>query len=63
LGWNDAKVKIGDDGFGDFVCGQCSVSIFANEAAEGRDLFGKRYIPLVNKLTQRSKDKFKIEID
>ena len=32
---------IGEDGFGEFVCEQCSVSIFVNEGAEGRDLFGK----------------------
>lgn len=21
MGWNDVKIKIGDDGFGEFVCG------------------------------------------
>ena len=43
MGWSDRKVVIGEDGFGEFVCAECSVSVFVNEAAEGRDQFGKRY--------------------
>lgn len=41
LGWSDAEVTIGDDGFGDFVCGGTSVSIFVNREAEGRDKFNE----------------------
>lgn len=41
LGWQDRQVHIGDDGFGLFSVGNCSVSIFVNKDAEGRDLFGK----------------------
>jgi len=43
LGWNDKKVVIEEDGFGEFVCGETSVSVFVNAAAPGRDLFGKSY--------------------
>jgi len=42
LGWSDAEVEIGEDGFGEFVCGQCSVSIFVNKDAEGREKFGEK---------------------
>lgn len=41
MGWNDAKIKIGDDGFGEFVCGQTSVSIWVNEKAKDRARFEK----------------------
>jgi alpha-amylase len=51
LGWSDRKVVIGEDGFGEFVCGECSVSVFVNEAAEGRELFGKWYLSKCNTLT------------
>lgn len=42
LGWSDREVEIGEDGFGEFVCGQCSVSIFVNRDAEGREKFGEK---------------------
>ena len=41
LGWQDREVHIGDDGFGVFSVGSCSVSIFVNSKAMGRDRFGK----------------------
>lgn len=41
LGWSDREVEIGEDGYGTFVCGQCSVSIFVNKDAEGRDRFAQ----------------------
>lgn len=41
LGWSDREVVIGDDGFGEFVCGQTSVSIFVNRDAEGRERFSE----------------------
>ncbi|CRK28813.1 hypothetical protein BN1708_004794 [Verticillium longisporum] len=43
LGWSDREVVIGDDGFGVFVCGQTSVSVFVNREAEGRDKFGGEF--------------------
>ncbi|KAK6845018.1 alpha-amylase [Apiospora arundinis] len=43
LGWSDREVTIGDDGFGDFVCGGTSVSIFVNREAEGRDKFNETF--------------------
>ncbi|VBB78241.1 Putative Glycoside Hydrolase Family 13 [Podospora comata] len=43
MGWNDAKIKIGDDGFGEFVCGQTSVSIWVNEKAKDRARFEKEF--------------------
>ena len=49
--WSDEKVLIGEDGFGEFMCSQCSVSVFVNEAAEGRDLFGKRYATYTSGVT------------
>jgi alpha-amylase len=39
LGWSDRQVTIGDDGFGDFVCGGTSVSIFVKNDADGREQF------------------------
>lgn len=39
LGWSDAEVEIGEDGFGEFPCGQCSVGIYVNKEAEGREQF------------------------
>lgn len=39
LGWDNKEVVIGSDGFGDFHCGQTSVSIWVNKDAEGRDRF------------------------
>ena len=41
MGWNSQTVHIGDDGFGVFPVGSCSVSIFAKKDAPGRDKFGK----------------------
>lgn len=41
LGWNDKKVEINPDGFGEFDCGGCSVSVYVKENADGRDRFGK----------------------
>ena len=41
LGWAQREVKIGDDGFGMFPCGSCSVSVFAKKDAKGREKFGK----------------------
>ncbi|KAF3765408.1 family 13 glycoside hydrolase [Cryphonectria parasitica EP155] len=43
LGWNDREVEIGEDGFGDFPCGQCSVSIYVNKDAEGREKFSEEF--------------------
>lgn len=37
LGWSSQRVTIGGDGFGDFVVGGCSISVYVNEAAEGRE--------------------------
>ncbi|KAI1456458.1 glucan 1,4-alpha-maltohexaosidase [Annulohypoxylon moriforme] len=42
LGWSDREVTIDKDGFGDFVCGQTSVSVFVNREAEGRDKFTEK---------------------
>lgn len=39
LGWSEGDVVIGDDGFGDFTCGSCSVSIWVRHDAEGRERF------------------------
>jgi alpha-amylase len=41
LRWESGEIVIGSDGFGNFVCGQCSVSVWVNKDAEGRDQFGK----------------------
>lgn len=41
LGWSDKEVEIGADGYGEFDCGGCSVSIYVRKDAEGRDRFGK----------------------
>ncbi|KAM0285832.1 hypothetical protein ACHAQH_001294 [Verticillium albo-atrum] len=43
LGWSDREVVIGDDGFGVFVCGQTSVSVFVNREAEGRAKFDGKF--------------------
>ncbi|KAG8163835.1 hypothetical protein KVR01_005753 [Diaporthe batatas] len=43
LDWSDAEVEIGQDGFGEFVCGQCSVSVFVNKDADGREKFGQEF--------------------
>jgi len=51
LGWSDERVQIGDNGKASFFCGETSVSVFVNEKAPGRELFGK------------SKGAFKIPID
>jgi len=37
LGWEKTEVKIDDEGYGEFICGGTSVSIWVNKAAEGRD--------------------------
>ena len=37
LAWSEGVVKIGDDGFGEFRCGQCSVSVWVNKDAERRN--------------------------
>lgn len=42
LGWSDREVTIGEDGFGLFVCGQTSVSVFVNRDADGRDKFAEK---------------------
>ena len=39
LGWADGDVVIDDDGFGDFLCGQCSVSVWVKNDAKGRERF------------------------
>jgi alpha-amylase len=41
LGWSAGEVVIGNDGFGEFVCGQCSVSVFVNRDAEERNRFNE----------------------
>ncbi|KAI0161223.1 glycoside hydrolase family 13 protein [Xylariaceae sp. FL1272] len=41
LGWSDREVTIGDDGFGVFVCGQTSVSVFVNRDASDREKFAQ----------------------
>jgi len=43
LGWSDREVVIGDDGFGEFVCGQTSVSVFVRKEAEGRERFAEEF--------------------
>jgi alpha-amylase len=40
LGWSAREVRIGDDGFGVFECGSCSVSVFGRREAKGRERFG-----------------------
>jgi alpha-amylase len=42
LGWSDREVTIAEDGFGVFVCGETSVSVFVNRDAEGRDKFARK---------------------
>ncbi|KAM7206401.1 Glycoside hydrolase superfamily [Naviculisporaceae sp. PSN 640] len=41
LQWERNEVVIGSDGFGVFTCGGCSVSIWVNKEAEGRERFVK----------------------
>jgi alpha-amylase len=41
LGWESGEVHIGDDGFGLFSVGSCSVSIFVKKHAPGRERFGQ----------------------
>lgn len=41
LGWSQGEIQIGDDGFAEFRCGTCSVSVWVNKNAAGRDQFGK----------------------
>lgn len=41
LGWSDREVEIGEDGYGEFVCGGCSVSVFVKREAEGRERIEK----------------------
>lgn len=42
LGWSDRQVTIDQDGFGVFVCGQTSVSVFVNQDADGREKFAEK---------------------
>jgi alpha-amylase len=39
LGWSEGEVTVGEDGFGVFRCGGCSVSVWVKEGAEGREKF------------------------
>ncbi|KAK4213635.1 glycoside hydrolase superfamily [Rhypophila decipiens] len=41
LGWTQGEVVIQPDGFGEFRCGGCSVSVWVNSRAEGRERFDK----------------------
>lgn len=41
MGWSNTEVVIGDDGFGMFPVGSCSIGVFVNKRAGGRDKFGK----------------------
>ena len=41
LGWEGGEVVIGQDGWGKFPVGGCSVSVFVNKGAEGRERFGR----------------------
>jgi alpha-amylase len=43
LGWESIEVQIGRDGWGKFPVGSCSVSVYVNRDAKGRDRFGKFY--------------------
>ncbi len=43
LGWGEGEVVIGEDGFGEFTCGQCSVSVWVRDDAEGRDKFKEEF--------------------
>lgn len=43
LGWSEGEVTIGEDGFGDFTCGQCSVSVWVNEGALDRSRFTEEF--------------------
>lgn len=45
LGWSKGEVVVKDDGFGEFSCEACSVSVWVNKDAKGRDLFGKLSVP------------------
>lgn len=41
LGWEGREVVIDGDGWGIFSVGGCSASVFVNQAARGREKFGK----------------------
>lgn len=41
LRWEQNEVVIGQDGFGVFTCGGCSVSVWVNKMADGRARFVK----------------------
>jgi alpha-amylase len=41
LGWESGEVEIDGEGWGMFKVGGCSVSVWVNGEAEGRELFGK----------------------
>ncbi|KAK2598151.1 hypothetical protein QQS21_005702 [Conoideocrella luteorostrata] len=43
MGWSDGEVVIGGDGFGDFTCGQCSVSVWVNSNAQDRERFNEEF--------------------
>ncbi|KAJ2906954.1 alpha amylase [Zalerion maritima] len=43
LGWSQEEATIGHDGFGEFKCGQTSVSVFVNREAGGREKFGEEF--------------------
>ncbi|OMP82895.1 Glucan 1,4-alpha-maltohexaosidase [Diplodia seriata] len=55
LGWardgdRDAEVTIGADGFGDFTCGEMSVSVWVRKDAGGRDQFPVKFDTEIYKL-------------
>ncbi|KAK3683383.1 glucan 1,4-alpha-maltohexaosidase [Podospora appendiculata] len=43
LGWHQDRVVIGQDGYGEFKCGQTSVSMWVNEKADGRNRFSEKF--------------------
>lgn len=40
LGWSKHEAMVGDDGFAEFKCWGCSVSVYVRDGAEGREKFG-----------------------
>lgn len=39
LEWTNGEVVIDDEGYGDFTCGKCSVSVWVRHDAQGRKMF------------------------
>ena len=57
LGWEQAEVEIGEDGFGVFTVGGCSVSVWVSQDAKGRDKFGRFDSQIYYRLRKREIDR------